>query len=836
MKEEEGAAPLNSGGADDAAGGTIDLVARESLRTWAKSILGAPRRLDRLVYLLKQEEEDFVRVATEIHRRELVEQRAPAAPDAPRRPAAMFMDPRSLDPWSITPDELRRLSEHVDACAGCQGTGASACVSCGASGQTPCATCGGAGRAQASGAQCALCGGHGRINCPVCSARGMISCSGCSGSGLQAVWLTFTQDARLDVRLVPQTALSNLYPQLVENRILTRSDLAPFVVHVANLASGAIGPGALPTGEHERLATHGPAIDPRLERVSQQQYVRFGAVRRELGFEMVGMRGRIVLAGARCAVEAGPDALRPIRLRLAAWVVATVLLALVMTMFYFAVRGPVPYARGSNVALTLLFLMATIAGSAMLGALLRMVGLHMRLQRPLIVERVYPLLFAVTIGLVFVVRALARPSVAQARAAIDAKDASRAAIVIDALEATGADPDELGMLRDELDFLQVQALAGDARLARLDELASQGGVRAADCARLARDERIQRVRAMVQQGKLAQAFELSDQLFLGADKEAPEVMEVRALVFDTEYAQCGADPCRYIAARKAEKANPTADRKQRTRALHTKLSMSLDIPTRAGDTPLQRLVRARELDATAKAVAPAAGGEQDLEDKVKAAQRWVETERRAVPLLGSDRAVVEELVGKLEEADGKLRVVVQGVAVYVVMDPKRDTCSGVYIVGETKDARQQGLQSELLPSLFLAKALGQRAEVKKPADHPPTARGPTPTETSWKEGSVPVTARWRDGVFVELRVADANPGGPMTAPRPSGAAKAIPFHVTAFPGGAILFDNVVVGKDAVALHVRAGKHEIKVKNRFLGDEVHPVEVKEGQNEDVVIVW
>jgi hypothetical protein len=519
-----------------------------------------------------------------------------------------------------------------------------------------------------------------------------------------------------------------------------------------------------------------------------------------------------------------------------AWAALSVLLALFMATLYFAVRGPVPYARGSNVLLVLLFTAATVAGSATLGALLRMIGVQMRLQRPLLLERVFPVGFAAAIALVFAVKGLSRPSVTEARAAIDARNATRAAIVIDALEATGTDPDEVGKLRDEVDFLEAQALKGDARLARLDDLASQGGVRAAEAARLARDERIERVRGMVKQGKLTQALELADQLFLGADKEAPEVQEVRAAVYDTEYAQCSADPCRYMAARKAEKANPTAERKQRSRDLRVKLSMSLDIVTRPGETTFQRLVRARELDATAKAVAPAAAGETDIEDKVKAAQRWAETERGAVPLLGAERPVIQELVGKLDETEGKPRVVIEGVAVYFVFDTHREVCAGIYVVGDTKDIRQQGIQSGILPSLFLAKAVGHAAKVKEPPEHPPTARGPAPTETSWKEGAIPVAARWRDGVFVELRVGDASPGGAPAPVHPPGAGRLPLYKITAFPGGQILVDGAPIGRDTATVRLRLGKHEIKVKNRFLGDNAHPIEVREGQNEDVVIVW
>ena len=41
--------------------GDVDRIARESLKAWAKKTLGAPRRLDKMVSLVRQEEQDFVR-------------------------------------------------------------------------------------------------------------------------------------------------------------------------------------------------------------------------------------------------------------------------------------------------------------------------------------------------------------------------------------------------------------------------------------------------------------------------------------------------------------------------------------------------------------------------------------------------------------------------------------------------------------------------------------------------------------------------------------------------------------------------------------------------------
>jgi hypothetical protein len=216
------------------------------------------------------------------------------------------------------------------------------------------------------------------------------------------------------------------------------------------------------------------------------------------------------------------------------------------------------------------------------------------------------------------------------------------------------------------------------------------------------------------------------------------------------------------------------------------------------------------------------------------AQKWAQKAREAVPLLGSEKAVIEELLGAIDMTDGRPHASMEGVAVYLVMDGKREVCSGVYVVGESKDVRQQGLKIDYLPSLLLSRSVGHPAQVVAPAKPLATSREAPVTITTWTDGNVPVVARWREGVFVELRVGDASPGGTPTPARGGAFGRGPLLKFTAFPGGQVLVDGVAYGRDSVGpIRVRAGKHEVKIKNRFLGDYVHAIEVKDGDVKVIV---
>ena len=59
----------------------------------------------------------------------------------------------------------------------------------------------------------------------------------------------------------------------------------------------------------------------------------------------------------------------------------------------------------------------------------------------------------------------------------------------------------------------------------------------------------------------------------------------------------------------------------------------------------------------------------------------------------------------------------------------------------------------------------------------------------------------------------------------------------ALPGGRISVDGVIIGNDATGtLTLKAGSHEVKVENRFLGNHTVSISVSEGQTGVVEIDW
>jgi hypothetical protein len=71
-------------------------------------------------------------------------------------------------------------------------------------------------------------------------------------------------------------------------------------------------------------------------------------------------------------------------------------------------------------------------------------------------------------------------------------------------------------------------------------------------------------------------------------------------------------------------------------------------------------------------------------------------------------------------------------------------------------------------------------------------------------------------------------------PRPSKPAK---VSFVALPGGTIFVDGKNVGDDQTGiLTLKAGIHQVKVQNRFLGDHEHVLTLAPGQSGTVTIQW
>lgn len=78
-----------------------------------------------------------------------------------------------------------------------------------------------------------------------------------------------------------------------------------------------------------------------------------------------------------------------------------------------------------------------------------------------------------------------------------------------------------------------------------------------------------------------------------------------------------------------------------------------------------------------------------------------------------------------------------------------------------------------------------------------------------------------------------------TEPAPPPPPPPAPAYVSfvAMPGGRIYVDDKLVGRDATAtMMLTPGKHNVRIENRFIGDETLTVTIGDGQTGVVVLKW
>lgn len=715
-------------------------------RTWARSVFGAPFFFDKLITSVKEKEEVLTRIATEIHRRDIIQERVPAPQGYQAR--GQRIDPKSINPWAMTPEQLRQASETLEACKGCGSRGVQPCSGCGGAGRTTCASCNGSGKDGAT--SCATCRGAGSALCAACQGRATVTCTSCAGTRQQLTWFTFRDTTRIAVTLEPMSAVVDAFPSLGEG-FLGPDDLAPFRVLAQAESPGRIPAGALPFDDHEKLQDKRARLDPRTEVVAKQQYARFSVLWREMTYEMCGMRGVVEQWGDSFSQKDAPETVGPIRRRVAIWFVAGVVLLLATLIEIATLRIGLPYFRHTNSMIALLAIVGFLCAVVFTGGFLRALrpGKLGRL-------RLYEIgLFAglvASIVLTVMVKQAGKPTLEEAKDAVHAGDFARAKVVMDALTATGERPEKIHDLEEEMAFIDAQKASGDDRLSKMEAIASGGGHRAADAAADVRQEKLRRVHMLVTAKQYGEALDLIDKLFPSSTDS--DVLELKASQYDAMYDVCTTDPCRYTQASKASKANGTPQRLVRTSEAKLRIlrSLTIDLPP---EPTLARLQRLRALDEAALAVTSSNQDDAELRDKARAAAKLAMDEREKIPVLGADLAVAEELLGKLQNADGAApHAVLEGIAVYLSLDKTRHAI-GLYVTGADKDARAKGIVGLNRPSVILSKALGHTASV--PPAGPEGSTKDEPTSTSWRDGKVPITARWRNGTLVELRIGDAAP-------------------------------------------------------------------------------
>jgi hypothetical protein len=721
---------------------------REALRAWARRVPGAPSRLDEMVTAIEVRDQIVARVATTVVRRDLVERRG--GPRSRLVPDPPTLDPSSLDPFAWTPTELRARTEHGSPCLACAAKGTAGCPTCGASGRARCRVCGGSGRdysRSTRGAKCKGCRETGVVPCLDCSSTGRVACHDCKGTGAQCVWWEVQETTRTVSTFVDDRGLSAGPPELREQRFLSERDLAPFTTIATAQRSGPLATGDLEPEDEALVARVTPVVDPRLERVTAQQFVRFGAVCRAVQYEMCGVVGTVSLWGESLQGALTPDAVGPVRRRLVLLGAMAVVAAGAAMAWHGAFAGPTTYFARSNAVTGWVALLGVIAAVLAMGEVLRRLRPGRRFWPSRRLDAIAGVAAALAFAAVPVVQALSRPTIAVVRTAIGTGDLAHARLAVDALVATRPSP-EVAQVADELAITEADRLEKPARIAELDRVAKHDGAAAEMARGLARAARLDVVREHLAQKRPAAALTQLD-LWSVELEGAGEAPELRAQAYDQRMAACPDVACRFVAARAAAGARPTPARSEAVARARAALTPVLR-PATADLGAADRLAALREA-ARVAGVLRASGPEPELTGQLDEATAALDAQLATLRLIDSDATLVEEFL--LRPALGSTSTGLRGldgVAVHVAESAGR--CAGLYVVGATRDARSLAGKGAALQYL-VGKATG-RAAARIPSA--PSAGGGAAVSRSI-EGGTPIVARWDGDSLMELRIGAAQP-------------------------------------------------------------------------------
>lgn len=732
---------------------------RTALLRWSRTVFGAPSRLDAQVTAIEERDEELVRVATSVVRRELVAQRAPAS--SYDRGSGAPTEARSVDPFAVTLDELRARTEHPAACGGCAGSAQVACGNCGGSGRARCSGCGGTGhirryyKKSSRLIQCPDCRTKGTERCSPCGASGRVACGTCRGSGRELRWWSYRETAFTAVRFSADSPVLAAHPALRENRPLQAHDLAPFTTRVLVEAFGPLGRAGLAPDDEAVWRHLTPAVDPQCERVQHEQLARFTALRRDVTYEMCGARGTVVLSGAQLAGATTADAAGPIRARLRWWAGAACALAFLGVQFRAWWSGPTAYFDDTNDVLAVAVAVAVSAALVAVGGALRALRPGFRWWSLRRADRVAAGLAVAALFVCPVVREFARPTVAEARTALQANDMARARLVAAALDAT--EPSRaVATLIEDIDLSEARTLSGDARLARLDDAAARDGARAAEARGLARRHRLDEIAAALAAHRPDVALDRLDRWTAPLSGD-PEAAELRARAYDERLTRCADDPCRLTEGGAAVGARPTPARRAAVTTVRQRLLQSLAVRAPATGDAAVDVPSLRALSTLAGAVG-GVRGDPELTSAARAADVWAAEQRTHVTLLGAPVAAVDDILGR-PTAGRPLTgwSDLAGVAVYPAAADER--CAGLYVVGAQDGSR--ALRNREGVRRLLAQATGQVDATVRPR---PASAGQHAV-VRWTEGGTPVVARWSGEELVELRIGQADPGREASATR-----------------------------------------------------------------------
>jgi hypothetical protein len=234
----------------------------------------------------------------------------------------------------------------------------------------------------------------------------------------------------------------------------------------------------------------------------------------------------------------------------------------------------------------------------------------------------------------------------------------------------------------------------------------------------------------------------------GGTADDARAAEVRASTHDAALAACTTAACELVEAAQARDARTTPERVAALATARAHAVTALAPEQITARQVLPRLQQLRQLRDTGAAIAQVSNGDPELQTRARRAVELAEAGRAAVPLLGNDQAVAEELLGPSSPGPGGAPAIdLGGATVFLAID-RKGRCTGIYAVGSTAADRE--IKSYTWPpSRLLSQAVGRDSALKPPSGSQPTTR--------WYAGGAPVVVRWLAGAPIELRIGDAAP-------------------------------------------------------------------------------
>lgn len=725
---------------------SLDSATLEAVSRWARGILGAPRRFAEHMVATKAEDEVILRLATEIERRSLVEQRAASGG---RVGIEAQIDPAAIDPFAVDENEIRLKTEHIEICRACKGSRLLTCGKCSGEGRHKCDICGGSGKIlklykkSSRMINCQACRSKGHVQCELCAGKKAICCQACEGSGTELVWLAMSRSKRTELSIVESAVLRG-HRQLLELRFLEPKDLSAFADVKDLHSAGPLPVDVLHSTEAVFVKEKSPVCEPRVERIASQQLVRFSALRRDVTYEMALQRATLVLSGKHLQGSPTPESTKPIRTRLWIW---SALSAVIGVLVFIACGGLLrksPYYAAANNVTVFIGMLAVVFGVLMAGTALRVLRPGFRFWPLRRYEKGIALALLLDLAALPVPRYVGRPSIAEARAALVRGDLARSRELTAALlEAQPGDRDILE-LEDELVLAQARSKPSEAKLVLLDMVARRGGTYAETARAEAIRERLAQASMILDQGRWEPALAYLDAAS-AALAGVSAASELRARAFDRAQQECRTDACRYTRARQALAANSTPERGRAAAQSRDQLLAVLRSRTPEKQTLVARYEFSKKLGQVGLEVAVSKNADIDVIEAANRAIAWSNAEIAKTPAIGLPESSARELLYRIG-----------GDSPYVIVSLAQSAsgqCDGVYVATNRAGASARPAIPDELARRLLAQSVG------KPLDTTVKIRQNrgNAANATWQEAGQQVNARWRDTQLTELRIGNAAP-------------------------------------------------------------------------------